>query len=179
MSARNQLIKTTRDLLSTQGYEATSPGQIQIESGVGQGSFYHHFGSKADLAAHALGSLSQDMREEFYAASPSEIDGYLNADRDPLAGCRIGRITMEASISDERIREPIGDYFTHLRQRLTVAFEELELGDEIPAHALADLAIAAVQGGLVVSRATADPTAQANAIAAISALNNHCRGASQ
>ncbi|MEN8040064.1 MAG: helix-turn-helix domain-containing protein, partial [Actinomycetota bacterium] len=58
MSARESLIDTTKNLLSAQGYEATSPAQIQSASGVGQGSFYHHFASKADLAEAALTSLA-------------------------------------------------------------------------------------------------------------------------
>ena len=172
MNARDDLIRTTQALLSTQGYESTSPRDIQHQSGIGQGSFYHHFESKADLASAALQALAAQMCAEFDELTnhvgADQIDAYLGVDRDELAGCRIGRITMEASIGDERIREPVGTYFFHLRERLTSAFEQLDT--PIDSAALADLTIAAVQGGFVVARATNDPDALKHATSALSAL---------
>jgi len=172
VSAREDLIRATRELLATQGYESTSPRSIQNESGVGQGSFYHHFDGKADLASAALESLSAEMCAEFDDLAPTsgadQIDAYLGLERDSLAGCRIGRITMEASIGDDRIREPVGAYFEHLRERLATAFAQLDTA--IDSAALADLAIACVQGGFVVSRATGDPSAMRRATSALAAL---------
>ena len=172
MSARETLIKTTQVLLSTQGYESTSPRDIQKRSGVGQGSFYHHFDSKADLASAALEALANEMCDEFDQLTDDvgseTILAYLALERDALAGCRIGRITMEASIGDQRIREPIGAYFEHLRERLTAAFGHLDTALN-PAD-LADLAIATVQGGFVRARAVGDPNVLHNATAALAAL---------
>lgn len=175
MTARDALIEATRTLLSTQGYEATSPGEIQRTSGVGQGSFYHHFNSKADLAAAALASLADDMCAEFdlfaSGAQTDVIAAYLGLPRDALAGCRIGRICMESSLADARIQEPIGRYFLHLRNRLAVAFEALDTS--IDAGALADLAIASVQGAYVAARATRDPSTMTRATTALLALLNN------
>lgn len=172
MSAREDLIETTRVLLSTQGYESTNPRDIQRQSGVGQGSFYHHFDSKADLASAALESLAAEMCAEFDRLANDvgahQIDAYLGLERDAMDGCRIGRITMEASIGDDRIRQPIGAYFDHLRERLTVSFGQLDT--TIDPAALADLAIATVQGSFVVSRATGDPSAMQHATTALAAL---------
>lgn len=172
MSARDALIQTTKILLSTQGYESTSPGDIQKRSGVGQGSFYHHFGGKAELASAALESLAAEMCAEFdqlsHEVGADQIDAYLSLERDAVAGCRIGRIAMEASISDDRIRRPVAVYFEHLRERLTAAFAQLDT--PIDSCALADLAIASVQGGFVVSRATGDPNAMRQATSALVAL---------
>jgi AcrR family transcriptional regulator len=159
-------------LLSTKGYEATSPSEIQKTSGVGQGSFYHHFATKADLAAAALQTLAARMCADFdqlaNQVGADQIAAYLSLERDSLAGCRIGRITMESSISDKRIREPIGAYFEHLRKQLAAAFEQLDNG--IDSVAMADLAIATVQGGFVLSRATGDSKAMRNATSALATL---------
>ncbi|MFV1991770.1 MAG: TetR/AcrR family transcriptional regulator [Acidimicrobiales bacterium] len=169
MATRDDLIDATQTLLSEKGYEATSPRDILQASGAGQGSFYHHFESKADLASVALGTLADEMCGQFdemtasYEAGP--VHGYLELQRDALAGCRIGRIAMESSLSDERIREPIARYFEYLRDRLSVAFSEIDTG--LDAEALADLAIAAVQGGFVVARATGDPAAMQHATSAL------------
>src|SRR4051812_44423200 len=50
MSTSDRLVETTRELLWERGYVGTSPKAIQQRSGVGQGSMYHHFGGKPDLA---------------------------------------------------------------------------------------------------------------------------------
>ena len=71
-------------------------------------------------------------------------------------------------MTDERIRQPLDEYFSHLRHRLASAFDELDTG--IPAHSLADLAIATVQGGYVIARSTGDANAVKNATAALLAL---------
>ncbi len=172
MNSRETLIDAAKDLLSTRGYEATSPRDVQNASGVGQGSFYHHFDSKADLASAALASLAEDMCHQFDALTDEDglafAEAFLTLERDALAGCRIGRITMEASLADDRIRKPIADYFAHIRSRLTHAFRHLDLN--IEPDALADLAIAAVQGGYVIARATGDANAQDNATTALLAV---------
>ncbi len=172
MSARESLIETTQLLLARQGYEATSPREIQARSGVGQGSFYHHFAGKADLASASLEALGDQMSAEFDRLSDEvgfdQIIAYLEVPRDALAGCRIGRIAMEASIADERLSQPVGAYFAHLREELGAAFDRLDL--MVDGGVLADLAIAAVQGGFVLSRATGDPKAMDNATSALISL---------
>lgn len=169
MIARDALIAATRTLLATKGYEATSPADIQRASGVGQGSFYHHFESKADLASVALSELAADMCAEFDRLTVGEpldaVTAYLGLERDPLSGCHIGRICMESSLADNRIREPIGRYFEHLRAQLTDTFDQLDL--PIAPAALADLAIAAVQGAYVTARATGDRSTMAGATTAL------------
>ncbi|MEN8039974.1 MAG: TetR/AcrR family transcriptional regulator, partial [Actinomycetota bacterium] len=146
--------------------------QIQSASGVGQGSFYHHFASKADLAEAALTSLAEEMCDQFDALTEETGlavgEAFLSCPRDALAGCRIGRITMEASLTDPRIMDPIARYFVHIRERLTDAFDVIDI--DIEPVALADLAIATVQGSYVLARATGDPDAQANATSALVAL---------
>ena len=49
-ATRELLIDTMKQLLWERGYDATSPNQVLERSGVGKGSFYHHFKGKKDLA---------------------------------------------------------------------------------------------------------------------------------
>jgi AcrR family transcriptional regulator len=167
---RRRLLDATRQLITTQGYEATSPGDIQRASGVGQGSFYHHFASKADLAAAALDELAREMSRDFDHLVAGKngteaVTAYLTAPREALAGCRIGRLAMESSLADERIRRPVGDYFDHLRRHLGELLEPLH--GPVPAAWLADLAIATVQGAYVLARATGDPQVMPRATEAL------------
>ncbi len=171
MNARSALVDATKQLLSQQGYAATSPAEIQKAAGVGQGSFYHHFSGKADLAHSALEELAAEMCAEFDRLADGGtglVTSYLSVDRDARAGCRIGRLCMEASLADQRIQEPVSTYFAHLRDRLTASFGDTDV--PVDAAALADLAIAAVQGAYVTARATGDPSTMRNATSALLAL---------
>ena len=168
MNSRRALLEATKQLVSTQGYQATSPRDVQRDSGVGQGSFYHHFDGKADLFASALAELSAEMRSQLDVAlgasdvGVAQLAAYLGIDRDALAGCRIGRLALEEAILEEELRGPVRDYFDHVAARLTGAAKHAAAAGQLPASidpaALAALATAAVQGGYVLARATQDPS---------------------
>lgn len=80
MSTREHLITAAKELLWEGGYQAMSPRAVQERSGAGQGSFYHHFASKADLATTALGEVADEMRETFNMV--------LHTDKPPLVRVR-------------------------------------------------------------------------------------------
>ena len=63
--ARTRLIDSTQQLLWDRGYTGTSPKAIQQRAGVGQGSMYHHFEGKADLAQAAIRRTAQEMVPRF------------------------------------------------------------------------------------------------------------------
>jgi AcrR family transcriptional regulator len=54
MSTEERLISAARDLLWERGYVGTSPRAIQRHAEAGQGSMYHHFSGKHDLARQAI-----------------------------------------------------------------------------------------------------------------------------
>jgi AcrR family transcriptional regulator len=60
--ASDRLIESTRELLWERGYVGTSPKAIQQRAGVGQGSMYHHFTGKPDLALAAVRRTAEELR---------------------------------------------------------------------------------------------------------------------
>lgn len=68
MSTRERLVESARDLLWERGYVGTSPKAILERAGAGQGSMYHHFTGKSDLALAAITRTAEEMRA---AAPPS------------------------------------------------------------------------------------------------------------
>lgn len=68
--SREKLISAMCALLSERGLEATSPTMIFKRSGVGQGSMYHHFEGKNDLALAAI----RQMRTRTIAILNREVD---------------------------------------------------------------------------------------------------------
>ncbi|MEO8966320.1 MAG: TetR/AcrR family transcriptional regulator [Solirubrobacteraceae bacterium] len=164
MAAREQLISATQELLWERGYVATSPKAIQQRAGVGQGSMYHHFEGKPDLAAVALRRSADDLRADVEAilngpgGALERMSAYLTRERDVLRGCRVGGLTQDPEvIADEVLREPLEDTFAWLRTRLSdLIAQDQERGDldrGVAPEQLASMICAVVQGGYVLARA--------------------------
>lgn len=164
MATQDRLIESTQELLWERGYVGTSPKAIQQRAGVGQGSMYHHFDGKPDLAAAALRRSAEQMRAVAAAdlAGPGtaydRVAAYLRRERDVLRGCRIGRMAQDPEVvADPRLRAPVEETFDWLRGRIAeVIAEGRAAGDLRPGAEPADLAaavVAVVQGGYVLARA--------------------------
>jgi len=181
MDSRTRLVEATQDLLWEQGYSATSPKDIMRRSGAGQGSMYHHFTNKQELAVVALECSAQSMRhdtEKLLATDGSAYEiatAYLRRQRDVLKGCRMGRMTFDADVlNTPELIEPVKRTFVWLLEALTVLFErgrdQGEFAADIDARNLASLVVAAVQGGYVLARATRDTDAFDAAVEGAAAL---------
>ncbi|MFC6594893.1 TetR/AcrR family transcriptional regulator [Kitasatospora paranensis] len=181
MSTQDRLIESTQELLWERGYVGTSPKAIQQRAGAGQGSMYHHFTGKPDLAAAAL----QRSAEQMQAAAGELLDGpgnahdriaaYLLRQRDVLRGCRIGRMTQDPDVmADPGLRAPVQETFAWLRGRLAAVVAEGvaagELAAGLDAEETAAAIAAVVQGGYVLARAADDPDAFHQAIRGALAL---------
>ncbi|MFI6443918.1 TetR/AcrR family transcriptional regulator [Kitasatospora sp. NPDC050543] len=174
MATQDRLIESTQELLWERGYVGTSPKAIQRHAGVGQGSMYHHFTGKPDLAAAALRRSAEELRAlaEERLSGPGtayqRIAGYLLRERDVLRGCRIGRMAQDPDvIADAQLRAPVEETLAWLRGRIAEVIAEGQAAGELapdpdPADTAAAL-IAVVQGGYVLARAagTAEPFHQA------------------
>ncbi|WP_328869394.1 TetR/AcrR family transcriptional regulator [Streptomyces sp. NBC_00287] len=170
MSTPERLIEATRELLWERGYVGTSPKAILERSGAGQGSMYHHFKGKSDLALAAIRRSAEEMRAtaEGVLGSPGtpyeRIEAYLRRERDVLRGCPVGRLTMDPEIvASDELRAPVDETLDWLRERLAGIVEEgKEQGQFAPGldgEEIAAAIVATVQGGYVLARASGSPAA--------------------
>ncbi|MFE2108931.1 TetR/AcrR family transcriptional regulator [Kitasatospora sp. NPDC059463] len=164
MATQDRLIESTQELLWERGYVGTSPKAIQQRAGVGQGSMYHHFDGKPDLAAAALRRSAEQMRAvaEADLAGPGSahdrVAAYLRRERDVLRGCRIGRMAQDPEVvADPRLRAPVEETFDWLRGRIAEVIADGQTAGDLRAGAdpadLAAAVVAVVQGGYVLARA--------------------------
>jgi len=182
VSKREAIVQAAKDLLWETGYEAMSPRDVMERSGAGQGSLYHHFNGKRDLASQALWEVNAELRavaDRVFAHAerpPLErVRRFLEVlSRDPLKGCRVGRIAVESSIEDEELRLPIGAWLEYAEAKIAAALEEARAAGQLRAGAdpgeLALALTAVVQGGYVLARAHKDPAAMHRAIAGAMSL---------
>lgn len=165
MSTPDRLIEATRELLWERGYVGTSPKAIQQHAGAGQGSMYHHFAGKSDLALTAIRRTADEMREtagrvlDAPGSAYERISGYLLRERDVLRGCPLGRLTMDPEVvASDALRAPVDETITWLRERLAAIVREgLDRGEFAPCIVPDDIAasiVATVQGGYVLARAS-------------------------
>ncbi|WP_406010517.1 TetR/AcrR family transcriptional regulator [Streptomyces sp. NBC_00637] len=169
-STAERLIESTRELLWERGYVGTSPKAILERADAGQGSMYHHFKGKPDLALAAIRRTADEMR----AAAEGVLDGpgtpyerieaYLTRERDVLRGCPVGRLTMDPEvIASDELREPVDATIDLIRERIAHLVEEGkeqgQFGAGLDGEAIAATVVATVQGGYVLARASGSPAA--------------------
>ncbi|KNB51063.1 TetR/AcrR family transcriptional regulator [Streptomyces caatingaensis] len=164
MSTSERLIESTRELLWERGYVGTSPKAIQQRAGAGQGSMYHHFTGKPDLALAAIRRTAEEMRakaEEQFSGPGTvleRISAYLLRERDVLRGCPVGRLTQDPDVvADPALRAPVDETFAWLRARLAALLaegrERGEFAAALDPDATASTVVAVLQGGYVLARA--------------------------
>lgn len=165
MSTSDRLVEATRELLWERGYVGTSPRAIQQHAGAGQGSMYHHFAGKPDLALAAIRRTAQELRGtagrvlDAPGSAYERISGYLLRERDVLRGCPVGRLTMDPEvIASEELRAPVDETIAWLCGRLAEIVQEgLDHGEfdhRLVPEEIAASIVATVQGGYVLARAS-------------------------
>ncbi len=167
-SPRERFIETTCTLLELQGYNATGINQIIRESGAPRGSLYYYFpAGKDQLTAEALNHVSdlilerirtnleavEDPAEAVRAfilkvAHSVEATGY-------QAGGPITTVALETASTHETLREVCRAIYADWQQAFA---EKLQTAlPEARARRLAQVIIAALEGGILLSRTERSP----------------------
>jgi TetR/AcrR family transcriptional repressor of nem operon len=179
MDTRERLIESARELLWERGYVGTSPKAIQERAAAGQGSMYHHFSGKPELALAAIRrsaeerQTSADLDLNQPGTAYERVARYLGRERDVLRGCPIGRLTQDPEvITSPELREPVDEMFSWMRTRIAGVLEG-ELPPELESADIAATIVAVLQGGYVLARAAGDPAPFDRAITGALALLKH------
>lgn len=168
MDSRQLLIDTMSELMWERGYADTSPREVRRRSGVGQGSMYHHFPSKRDLALAALERNITDLlpvaTELDGPGDPmARIEAYLMRPRDALKGCKVGRMTQDPQVREDPVLlAPVARAFAEVHGNwvrvLREAVDAGQLRDDLDPERLAHTLMAVLQGGYVLAIAQQDPS---------------------
>jgi TetR/AcrR family transcriptional regulator, lmrAB and yxaGH operons repressor len=179
---RAVLVQTMGRLLRDQGYTATGRAQLLAESGVSNGSLYHHFpGGMEQLAETALEASGQAVADALREA----LDGAPNAavgvtrfldlaegpgDGEPCPGCPVAPTALESPIINPRLRATAARCFEQWEGLIDARLR----ADGWPEDTVADMAsaiLALIEGSLLLARVSGQVSHLANAKrAAISLL---------
>ncbi len=171
MTTKTLILEATKELLWEQGYEAMSPRKVMDKADVGQGSLYHHFRSKAELAKAAMEEILSELKhaaDEIFcskAAPMDKIERYLLLPRDGTKGCRLGRLANDTSLlADPSLSDILTSYFQHLLDVITSTLLQSRIDMKAKwtsddARTISMALVSSVQGGFILSKSLRDPDA--------------------
>ncbi|MFZ2624565.1 MAG: TetR/AcrR family transcriptional regulator [Propionibacterium sp.] len=164
MGSKEKLMDAMTALLWERGYADTSPRDVMTLAGVGQGSMYHHFSGKHELAQEAIGRLAHEVVENSDVMAGDQpalqrIRDYLRVPRVGTRGCRVGRLTQDPQVVDDpELLAPVTQAFEIITGRWTAVLQEAvdtgELPAGMPVAAVARTMAAVIQGGYVLAKAS-------------------------
>ena len=149
-------------LLRDQGYTATSRAQLLEESGVTNGSLYHHFPGGmeevAEAALEASGRAVADALREALDGAPNTGEGVVRfldlawgPTRKQCAGCPIAPTALESPIIHPRLRDVAALCFNEQEALIAARLRTDGWPDGIAAEA-ASAALALIEGALLLGR---------------------------
>jgi len=178
-ATRERILQVAEGLMTLQGYSATSVDQVIAEAGSSKGAFFHHFNSKTDLAIQVL--------DRYVAADRSHLDAGLAATAhitDPTArvtaflrfyedgadelmseqsGCMYATVLAEREFTGGEVNDQVAKAERAWREAvadlLRPALAARRPALDIDIDALADHLYTTFEGGFILCRTLADPSA--------------------
>jgi TetR/AcrR family transcriptional repressor of nem operon len=190
-AARDRIIQAASELIGERGVAETSLDDVIDRARASKSQLYHYFEDRAALlravVAHnteaVLGDLGPvDTWKEIREWFDSMVE--LQVARHARAGCPIGSLVPQLAEADERARLMLAASFTrweaHLRHGLVSMQAQGKLDRRTDPAELATAAMAAIQGGLLLTQTRRDPGQLAIALdAAYAQLRAHAASARQ
>ena len=161
-------------LLRDQGYTATGRAQLLAESGVSNGSLYHHFPGGmeevAEAAIEASGRVVADALREALEGAPNTGEGVARfldlaqetAIDEQCAGCPVAPTALESPIISPRLRAVAARCFDQWEALIAARLRADGWPDAtVSTHASAGLAL--IEGALLLARVSGQPSHLAHA----------------
>ncbi|MFP3846260.1 TetR/AcrR family transcriptional regulator [Priestia filamentosa] len=169
MSKKQEIITTSRRVIYSKGYQATSINDILAAANIGKGQFYHYFSSKYDLGLAVVEDLVKEWDEEVFSGifqsklSPvAKLNKMLertllfHTQEEGQSGCPIGNLAIEMSEHDETFRLKIQCIFDRWISSIEETLNELIMQGHFPSpmdsKKHAQSIIAMIEGGILLMK---------------------------
>lgn len=168
ISPRAKLVGTTLDLLRRGGLSGAGINQVIGASQAPKGSVYHYFpGGKQQLVIEALRTAERSVGESFAAifGDTAPVAGKVRAlftktaagleANEYAKGCPVAAVTLDLDRHARALGEVCGDVFDGWTDVIARGLGDVPRDER---RAVAQLILAALEGGLVLARAQAAKT---------------------
>jgi TetR/AcrR family transcriptional repressor of nem operon len=165
---REQVIERAAALFNQHGYHGVSISDVMEATGLEKGGIYRHFASKEELALAAFAFAIDKMRERFDAALADATTAlerlravlavYARIPTDPPVpgGCPILNAAVEADDSNPELKAEAQRVLVDLKRRLRAIVRQGQEGGELrpdlDLEAFANVFVAQLEGGVMVSK---------------------------
>ena len=171
-ATRRRILDAAARLVAERGVAAVSLEDVEREAGVGRSQLYHYFDGRDDLlravidvttdaVLGAQDGLLDDL--DSFAAIDRWFDGLvaLQEERGAVGGCPVGSLVGQLAERDEQTRAALASGFDRWEQPLVAGLTRMhargELRPDASVQTLADITMAAIQGGLLLTQVRRDP----------------------
>jgi TetR/AcrR family transcriptional regulator, transcriptional repressor for nem operon len=168
---RDRVVSAATRLVTERGVAAVSLDDVEAAAGVGRSQLYYYFEDRDDLL-RAVAAATADMVVGGLAGLLDELDSFAGIDRwfaasvavsekrGGVGGCPLGSLVSQLAEHDEVTRAVFADTFARWEAPLIDGLRRMQSRGEIRADAsvtdLADLTMAAMQGGLLLAQVRRD-----------------------
>jgi len=176
---RRRIIEVAAELMYERSVSATSIEDVLAASGTGKSQLYHYFSSREELLAEVLDHQVDQILEEqssFPLATWAGITAWLQAlalrheTERGLRGCPLGSIVSEVLDHSDHLRGRGAAAFARCESALADEFRKLQsaglLRQDADPATLAEVTVAILQGGYLLSSTKREAAPMRNAAAA-------------
>jgi TetR/AcrR family transcriptional repressor of nem operon len=171
-ATRRRILQATSRLVAERGVDRVSLEDVERAAGVGRSQLYHYFDGRDDLLRAVIDTTTdavlgaQDgLLDELdsFEAIDRWFDGLvaLQEERGSVGGCPIGSLVGQLAERDDQTRAALATGFERWEQPLTAGLTAMrdrgELRADASVESLADITMAAIQGGLLLTQVRRDP----------------------
>jgi TetR/AcrR family transcriptional repressor of nem operon len=174
---RERILAAAEPMVLRQGFAGTSLDDLLKATSLTKGAFFHHFGGKAEfaraLAEHYRGNhlaLFEKFAAEADTASEDPLDAtlaflksfeaFVEARTTPLAGCIYAAYAYQSRQFDSEVQTLVADGLKRWEKLYEARFDAIlacyEPKAPVTAAELAEMIVAIVEGGLILSRSYGD-----------------------
>jgi AcrR family transcriptional regulator len=171
-ATRLRILQAAAQLIAERGAGAVSLEAVEREAGVGRSQLYHYFDGRDDLL-RAVVDITTDAVLGAQDGLLDELDSFdaidrwfdalvaLQDDRGAVGGCPIGSLVGQLAERDEPTRAALAAGFERWEAPLIAGLTRMqdrgELKPDVSVRVLADITMAAIQGGLLLTQVRRDP----------------------
>lgn len=168
------MIDSALELFHRNGVNGASVDAVLEASGTGKSQFSHYFKTKEGLVHAVLQYLHEviqagKVESRYDIKSWKELDGWFETylafqeSQGFAKSCPLGTIGNDVTDEQPLLRQDVRLFFQWCRSTMARFFAERRAAGELPADsdpdALADLFIAIMQGGMLITKVTRSPEA--------------------
>ena len=164
---KERLLEMATQLVSQKGVGATSVSELLLAAGVKKGTLYYHFPGKDELCLAVL----ERMKVMYFSFFDAKFEGFQAIEgfeayfeavlerqkaKGFVGGCIFGNTALEMSDSNSGYAAAVQDFFQMWMDKLALIIrrgqKEGGIRDDLPAKRIAQMIVASIEGGIMLSR---------------------------